>query len=72
MFDPRNSADHVYKESGHSDFFVQEAQYLGSRAPARVLYVASKVLAERTIWQYMKEFQVWLSLVRLGLLIRSF
>lgn len=58
MLDPRNGADHVYSESDHGDFFEQEAQRLGAEAPSRILYVASKVAAEKVVWQYKNELQV--------------
>ena len=58
LLDPRNSLDHVYSESDHSDYFQQEAQRLGAQAPSRVLYVASKVAAEKAVWQYRTDFQV--------------
>ena len=46
-----------WSEKDWNDDSVQEAERLGTTTDPRVLYMASKVHAERAAWSYMKENQ---------------
>ena len=58
LLDPRKSPDYVFSEVDVGDYFEQEVERLGSAAPSRMFYVASKVAAEKAVWQYRRDFQV--------------
>lgn len=62
LLQPR-PAPYVYSAADWCDFSVEHVESLGRKADGGLKYVASKVLAERAAWNFMKSHELEFDLV---------